>query len=52
MQVFSKLAAAGYAKPGREDLVVTLTNDILKELGIAPQALQSQLLMNFVLYGR
>lgn len=50
--VFSKLAAAGFAKPGREDLVDTLTNDILKELGIEPQALRSKLLKTFALSGR
>lgn len=49
--VFNKLAAAGFAEPGREDLVVTLNNDMLEKCGIEPQALRSALLQAFALSG-
>ncbi len=51
LDVFSKLAAAGYAKPGYEDLVETLTGDNLKDMGIEPSALRSRLLQAFATAG-
>lgn len=49
--VFSKLAAAGYAAPGREDFVATLSDSDLRDLGIEPQALRKVLLKAFALSG-
>jgi hypothetical protein len=52
VDAFSKLAAAGYAVPGNEEFVEILSNDMLKELGIEPQALRSKLLAAFARAGR
>ena len=52
LDVFSKLDAAGYAAQGFEDLVETLDNSTLKEMGIEPPALRSKLLKAFALSGR
>lgn len=51
VDVFSRLAAAGYAALGCEDQVDTLSNDMLEKLGIEPQALRSKLLKAFALCG-
>jgi hypothetical protein len=52
VDAFSRLAAAGFATPGDEEVLDTLNNDILKELGIEPQKLRSKLLRAFALSGR
>lgn len=52
LYVFNKLAAAGYAKPGYEDLVGDLSYNNLMELGIEPQSLRIGLLKAFALSGK
>ena len=52
VHVFSKLAAAGYAAPGSEDLVEALDDGRLKDIGIEPQKVRSKLLKAFALSGR
>jgi hypothetical protein len=50
--VFSKLAAAGFATPGGEEAVGMLTNDMLERLGIEPQPVRTKLLKAFATAGR
>lgn len=50
--VFYKLAASDYAESDFEDLADTLTNDILKDLGIEPPLLRGKLLRALALSGR
>jgi hypothetical protein len=49
--VYDKLQAEGFAEPGFEDKVDSLTSDMLKEFGIQPQAVRSELLKAFALCG-
>jgi hypothetical protein len=49
--VYDKLKAEGYAEPGFEDNVDSLTDTNLKELGIQPHAVRSLLLRAFALCG-
>lgn len=52
MDAFYKLDAAGYATPGLEDNMDTLTSDNLMKMGIGPEAVQAELLKAFALSGR